>query len=40
MSRTVADLIVQTLKSAGVRRVYGLPGGSLSGLTDGRRILS
>ena len=34
MSGTVADLIVQTLKHAGVRRVYGLAGDSLNGITD------
>ncbi len=37
MSFTVAELIVQTLKSAGVRRVYGLPGDSLNGLSDALR---
>ena len=41
MPRTVADLIVATLKNAGVRRVYGLPGDSLNGFAvalrqDGR----
>lgn len=34
MSLTVSDLIVQTLKRAGVRRVYGIPGDSLNGFTD------
>ena len=34
MSFTVSDLIVETLKSAGVRRVYGIPGDSLNGFTD------
>jgi pyruvate dehydrogenase (quinone) len=37
MSSTVADLIVETLKNAGVRRVYGLPGDSLNGFTDALR---
>jgi pyruvate dehydrogenase (quinone) len=37
MSRTIADLIVETLKTAGVRRVYGLPGDSLNGFTDALR---
>ncbi|QEO13073.1 ubiquinone-dependent pyruvate dehydrogenase [Agromyces intestinalis] len=37
MSYTVAELIVETLKSAGVRRVYGLPGDSLNGLSDALR---
>jgi pyruvate dehydrogenase (quinone) len=31
---TVSDLIVETLKNAGVRRVYGIPGDSLNGFTD------
>jgi pyruvate dehydrogenase (quinone) len=34
VSSTVSDLIVETLKRAGVRRVYGLPGDSLNGFTD------
>src|SRR3954453_9188240 len=34
---TVADLLVATLKASGVRRVYGLPGDSLNGLTDALR---
>jgi pyruvate dehydrogenase (quinone) len=34
MARTISDLIVETLKHAGVRRVYGLPGDSLNGFTD------
>lgn len=34
---TVADNIVQTLKSSGVRRIYGLPGDSLNGFTDALR---
>jgi pyruvate dehydrogenase (quinone) len=37
MAHTVSDLIVETLKSAGVRRVYGLPGDSLNGFTDALR---
>jgi pyruvate dehydrogenase (quinone) len=37
MSKTVADVIVETLKNAGVRRVYGLPGDSLNGFTDALR---
>jgi pyruvate dehydrogenase (quinone) len=35
--RTIADLIVATLKASGVRRVYGLPGDSLNGFTDALR---
>lgn len=37
MTRTVADLIVETLKNAGIRRVYGLSGDSLNGFTDALR---
>jgi pyruvate dehydrogenase (quinone) len=37
MSFTTSDLIVETLAKAGVRRVYGLPGDSLNGLTDALR---
>lgn len=35
--RTSADLIVSTLRRAGVERVYGLPGDSLNGLTESIR---
>ena len=31
---TIADLIVATLKQAGVRRIYGVVGDSLNGITD------
>ena len=34
---TVADIVVATLESSGVRRIYGLPGDSLNGLTDALR---
>jgi pyruvate dehydrogenase (quinone) len=34
---TVADVMVATLRASGVRRVYGLPGDSLNGLTDAIR---
>jgi pyruvate dehydrogenase (quinone) len=34
---TVADNIIRTLKTSGVRRVYGLPGDSLNGFTDALR---
>jgi pyruvate dehydrogenase (quinone) len=37
MTYTISDLIVETLKNAGVRRVYGLPGDSLNGFTDALR---
>ena len=34
---TVADQMVEVLKASGVRRVHGLPGDSLNGLTDALR---
>jgi hypothetical protein len=34
MARTVADYMVQTLKQAGVKRVFGVVGDSLNGFTD------
>jgi pyruvate dehydrogenase (quinone) len=37
VSVTVADVVVATLKASGVRRIYGLPGDSLNGLTDALR---
>ena len=37
MSFTVADLIIETLKGAGIQRVYGIPGDSLNGFTDAIR---
>src|SRR3981081_2599971 len=37
MARSISDLIVETLKNAGVSRVYGLPGDSLNGFTDALR---
>jgi len=37
VSRTVADVVVATLEASGVRRVYGLPGDSINGLTDALR---
>jgi pyruvate dehydrogenase (quinone) len=37
MAKTIADLIVETLKLAGVKRIYGLPGDSLNGFTDALR---
>jgi pyruvate dehydrogenase (quinone) len=37
VARTISDLIVATLKNAGVSRVYGLPGDSLNGFTDALR---
>src|ERR1700728_2033706 len=37
MTATVAEVMVSTLKTSGVRRVYGLPGDSLNGFTDALR---
>ncbi|GLZ48852.1 putative pyruvate dehydrogenase [Actinomycetospora sp. NBRC 106375] len=36
-ARTLADVVVATLEASGVRRVHGLPGDSLNGLTDALR---
>ncbi|MER7930284.1 ubiquinone-dependent pyruvate dehydrogenase [Streptomyces sp. NPDC096057] len=35
--RTFADHVIASLKASGVRRLYGLPGDSLNGLTDAIR---
>ncbi len=40
MARRVADVIVDTLISAGVSRVYGVSGDSLNGVTDSIRARS
>ena len=37
MAKTVADLITATLHAAGVRRIYGVVGDSLNGITDSLR---
>src|ERR1700678_4003358 len=37
MTVTVAEVMVEALKAAGVSRVYGLPGDSLNGFTDALR---
>jgi pyruvate dehydrogenase (quinone) len=37
MARTGADLIVETLETAGVRRIFGVAGDSLNGITDSLR---
>ena len=37
MSRTVADVIVETLERAGVKRCYGVPGDTLNYVTDAIR---
>jgi pyruvate dehydrogenase (quinone) len=34
MARTISDVFIETLVAAGVRRVYGVVGDSLNGLTD------
>jgi len=34
---TIADQMVEVLKASGVRRIHGLPGDSLNGLTDALR---
>jgi pyruvate dehydrogenase (quinone) len=39
MARTVADFMAQTLKQAGVKRIYGVVGDSLNGFTDALRRL-
>jgi pyruvate dehydrogenase (quinone) len=37
MSATVADVIVETLEQAGVKRCYGVPGDTLNFVTDAIR---
>ncbi|MDH7639649.1 thiamine pyrophosphate-dependent enzyme [Sphingomonas oryzagri] len=37
MSRTVAEIIVETLEQAGVKRCYGVPGDTLNHVTDAIR---
>jgi len=37
MARTMADVMVATLKASGVRRVYGIPGDSVNGFMDALR---
>ena len=37
MSRTVSDVIIETLIDLGIRRIYGLPGDSLNPLVDSIR---
>lgn len=36
-NKKVSDLLVDTLAAAGVKRIYGLPGDSLNGITDSLR---
>jgi pyruvate dehydrogenase (quinone) len=35
--KTVAELLIETLASAGVKRIFGVPGDSLNGVTDSIR---
>src|SRR5437868_9227558 len=37
MAKTVADQLAETLAAAGVKRIYGIVGDSLNGLTDSLR---
>lgn len=37
MAHTIADLMAETLRAAGVRRIYGVAGDSLNGFTDSLR---
>src|SRR6266566_2851403 len=37
MAKTVADQFAETLTAAGVKRIYGIVGDSLNGLTDSLR---
>ena len=34
MSKTVGELLIDTLKLAGVKRIYGVAGDSLNAITD------
>jgi glyoxylate carboligase len=34
----IADLLVRTLEAAGVRRIYGIVGDSLNGVTEALRV--
>jgi pyruvate dehydrogenase (quinone) len=35
MSKTAAEFLVESLEKAGVKRVYGVVGDSLNGITEG-----
>lgn len=37
MAKTIAEIMVESLKNVGVKRVYGLPGDSVNGFTDALR---
>ena len=38
MAKKVADLLVEVLADAGTRRIYGVSGDSLNGITDSIRV--
>lgn len=38
MAKKVAELVVEVLADAGVRRIYGVSGDSLNGITDSIRV--
>jgi pyruvate dehydrogenase (quinone) len=38
VSKKVADLLVDVLAEAGIRRIYGVVGDSLNGITDSIRV--
>ena len=38
MTKKVADLLVDVLAEAGVKRIYGVVGDSLNGITDSIRL--
>jgi pyruvate dehydrogenase (quinone) len=40
MAKKVADVIIESLMAAGVKRIYGVPGDSLNGITDSIRTHS
>ncbi|HTH54095.1 MAG TPA: ubiquinone-dependent pyruvate dehydrogenase [Edaphobacter sp.] len=37
MARTIAEVVIESLKNNGVKRIYGLPGDSINGFTDAIR---
>jgi pyruvate dehydrogenase (quinone) len=37
MAKKIAELLVDVLAEAGVKRIYGVPGDSLNGVTDSIR---
>ena len=38
MGRTLSDQILETLKSVGVRRIYGIPGDTIDTLMESIRV--